>query len=291
MFKGIFPALITPFHNVDGKVEIDLKSYDNLVEWQLSKGVHGVVVYGTTGESPTLSMEEMLLLTKRTKEIIKGKVPIIVGGPSNDTAKSLKFIEEIKSVGVDGILAVAPYYNKPTQEGLFQHYSHLGRMGKVPLIVYNVPARTVVSISIPTLEKLSKEPNIVAIKDASDSVDRLTELGSLLGDKLSILAGDDGSIAYMLLCKGSGSISASASAMPDEILKIYNPSLTNTWREVFQAQAESLYKIRSLFMETNPCPVKTVLKLKGIIKEDTVRLPLVATSGALEAQLETLFVA
>ena len=289
MFKGIFPALITPFHLVDGKVEIDLKSYDNLVEWQLSKGANGVVVYGTTGESPTLSMEEMLLLTKRTKDIVKGKVPIIVGGPSNDTTKSLKFIEEIKNIGVDGILAVAPYYNKPTQEGLFQHFSHLGRLGNVPIIVYNVPARTVVSISISTLERLSKEPNIVAVKDASDSVDRLTELGALLGDKLSILAGDDGSIAYMLLCKGSGSISASACAMPEEILKIYNFSLTKDWEGVCQAQAESIYRIRALFLETNPCPVKTVLKLKGVIKEDRVRLPLVPTSKSLEGQLRDLF--
>jgi len=191
--------------------------------------------------------------------------------------------------GAHGLLAVAPYYNKPTQEGLFQHFSHLGRMGKVPIIVYNVPGRTVVSISVPTLERLSREPNIVALKEASDSVDRLTEIGALLGDKLSILSGDDGSLAYMLLCKGSGAISAPASAMPDELLKIYNLASSKDWEGAFNAQAEAIYKIRALFLEPNPCPAKTVLKIKGIIKSDIVRLPLVATSEEIRAVLVDTF--
>ncbi len=289
MFRGIFPALITPFHLVNGSIEIDFESFDKLLEWQISKGVHGVVLYGTTGESPTLSMDEMILLTKRAKEIIKGRIPIIVGGPSNDTNRSIKFIEEIRGVGVDGVLAVVPYYNKPTQEGMFQHFSHLGRVGKTPIIVYNVPGRTVVSIAVDTLDRICKEPNIVAIKEASDSVDRLTEIGALLGDKVSILAGDDGSLAYMLLCNGAGAVTASGCAMPDELLKIYNASVEKDWEGAFKAQADIVHKIRALFLEPNPCPAKTVLRLKGVIKEDTVRLPLVATSKSLEDKLRALY--
>lgn len=288
MFKGVIPALVTPFRS-ENVLEIDWKSYENLVEWQLSTGVDGFVLYGSTGEAATLKASEKLELLKRTKDIVKGKIPLIVGAGTNDTESSIEFINEVKSLSPDAVLAVAPYYNKPSQEGIFRHYEAIANRGGLPLILYNVPSRTVIDVSIETYVRLASVPNVVAIKQSTDSVSNLTELCSRVGDQVAVLAGDDPVVLYTMLVGGKGVISASASVMPEEFVSLYKACEKNDWNAAAKIQKEILPKIQSLFIESNPCPAKAVLMKKGIISSDAVRLPLVPVSEASREKLNKLF--
>ncbi len=289
MFKGMMSALVTPFKEVDGQTEIDYDSYRNLVEWQIENGVDGLVVYGTTGESPTLSDEEKILLTKKTIEIVGGRLPIIVGAGSNSTSGTLKFIEEISKLKIDGLLTVAPYYNRPTQEGLFEHFSLIANKASLPIVLYNVPSRTSVEISIDTIEKLSKNSNIVAIKQATDSVQNITELCGRLSSEFTVLAGDDPLTAYCMLLGGKGVISASGSVIPKEMKSIVAASDDGDYKKAADIQKEILPKINAIFSETNPTPAKALLKMKGIIKSDIVRLPLVTVRKETLDKLKKVF--
>jgi 4-hydroxy-tetrahydrodipicolinate synthase len=288
MFSGVLTAVVTPFDARDNE-KIDWKSYESLIEWQLASGVHGLVLYGTTGESATLRTDEKIELLVRTKEIVRGKVPLVVGAGTNSTRSSLDFIELVKPHSPDAVLAVAPYYNKPSQEGLFRHFEALALQGGLPVVVYNVPSRTVVDISVETFSGLASVPGIVAVKEATDSVSRLTELASVTADKISLLAGDDPVFLYTMLMGGKGVISASASVLPEEFVNLYSACEKKDWDLAARLQMELLPLIRALFIETNPCPAKAVLRKKGIIASDAVRLPLVPVSEQSRSFLDSVF--
>jgi 4-hydroxy-tetrahydrodipicolinate synthase len=288
MFSGVLSALVTPFISNED-TEIDWNSFDDLLEWQLSSGVHGLVLYGTTGESATLSTLEKIEILKRAKAIVKGRVPLIIGAGTNSTNGTLEFIEEVKDLKPEALLAVAPYYNKPSQEGMYRHFEKIAIDGGLPLVLYNVPSRTVVEISVETLIRLANVKNIVALKQATDSVSNLTELGLKISNKISLLAGDDPVFLYTMLMGGKGIISASAGVLPLEFVSLYNACINKEWEAASKIQKDLSPLIQSLFIETNPCPAKAVLMKKGIIKSDAVRLPLVSVSDKTREILDSVF--
>ena len=280
MFEGVYPALITPFRRLsDGRTEVDHAALESLIDWQLACGVSGLVIYGTTGESATLTTAEKLEITKRTLAHVAGRVPVIAGTGSNSTQASVEFTKQVQSLGVDGALAVAPYYNKPSQEGLFQHFTAIADCG-LPVVLYNVPGRTVVSISVETFSRLAEHPNIVACKQAVDSVSELMELSAACADKLTLLAGDDPMVYAFLASGGKGVISASANVLPKEMVALYQRYVSGDIAGSLKAQQDILPIISALFSESNPTPAKAALQMMGKIDDDVVRLPLVSASEA-----------
>ncbi|MBP9837694.1 MAG: 4-hydroxy-tetrahydrodipicolinate synthase [Proteobacteria bacterium] len=289
MFQGTLPAIVTPFVESSSlNPPVDYESLESLIEWQLKHKIDGIVVVGSTGEAATLSTEEKLSVIKRTVEIVNKRVPVIAGTGSNNTYDSLELTIKVKSLGVDGVLLVAPYYNKPTQEGLFQHFKIIAEKGNLPVVIYNIPGRSVVEISIPTIEKLCSVPNIVAIKQAVDSASKLIELAAVVGEKMAILAGDDPLIYSVMSVGGKGVISASATAFPGVIAEITEAALNNQMKASFDAQLRAMPYINAIFAETNPIPAKAALKLQGIIKSDKMRLPLTSANDNTYAILKNL---
>ncbi|HMO16687.1 MAG TPA: 4-hydroxy-tetrahydrodipicolinate synthase [Oligoflexia bacterium] len=296
MFSGVITALVTPFisRNLSSGVfsyEIDWQSFENLIEWQLAEGIDGFVLYGTTGESATLSVEEKLEITRRTKDMVRGRVPLIVGAGTNSTEGTIRFIEGVKSLKPDGVLAVAPYYNRPSQEGMYQHFSRIAREGGLPVMLYNVPSRTASEISIETVKRLSEIDNIVAIKQASDSVSNLGELCSALSGskKVSVMSGEDTSTLYTMLVGGSGVVSACANCLPREMKRIVDAAIRNDWTEATKAQLEAHEKIKAVYIESNPAPAKAILHMMGKITSPELRLPMVQVSKENYSRLENIF--
>ncbi|MCB0322210.1 MAG: 4-hydroxy-tetrahydrodipicolinate synthase [Bdellovibrionales bacterium] len=289
-FRGTFTALVTPFRAGPGRQsQLDLATWDALLEWQISVGVAGVVIYGTTGEAPTLSQQEKLELTKRAVEVVAGRVPVIAGTGSNATGPSIELTQTVKRLGVDAVLTVAPYYNKPNQEGLLQHFRAIADEGGLPLVLYNIPGRSVISISLDTIARLSEHPKIVAIKQAVDSAAELTELAGRIEGRMALLAGDDPIIYATMAAGGTGVISASASVIPERICAITDRALQGDWAGAKAAQQEALPFIRALFSETNPAPAKAALQLMGRLPDDSLRLPLVSVADTTRRRLQELF--
>lgn len=286
MFKGTIPALITPFLPTPAdRPAVDWKTFEDLVDWQLESGVDGLVIYGTTGESPTLSVEEKFEMTKRTVAIVKGRVPVVAGTGSNDTYKTVEFTRAVKELGVDGALVVNPYYNKPTQEGLFQHFKAVAEKGGLPVIVYNIPGRTGVNVSIETFKRLATVPGIVAVKEAAGSADQIMMLAETVGDKLALLSGEDSLVYLLMAAGGKGVIAASGSVLPKEFVKLTTAMLNGDFATGLKTQIELLPAIRAFFMETNPAPIKAALKMLGRIPNETLRAPLVPVGDATRKAL------
>jgi 4-hydroxy-tetrahydrodipicolinate synthase len=285
MFYGTIPALITPFTK---QLDIDYEVLEGLINWHLDSGVRGFVVLGTTGESPTISKDEKITLIKRVVHIVSGKVPIIVGTGSNCTRTSIEFTRTVKDLGVDGALVVSPYYNKPTQEGLFQHFKSVALEGGLPIVIYNIPGRTSVDISIDTFKRLAELDNIVAVKEASGSADKLIDLSATVGDKINILSGEDSLTYFVMTVGGRGVISASANVIPKEMVMITENALNGKFEESRLAQENALPVIRALFAETNPSPAKAALKMLGKIPEDFLRLPLVPVTEQTKMLLKSV---
>lgn len=267
MFTGCITALVTPFK----KGEVDYKKLIDLADYQTQAGVSGLVLFGTTGESPTLTDDEKVKILKTVVKMFKGKLDIIAGTGTNDTAKSIKLTKMVKGLGADGALVVTPYYNKPTQAGLFLHFKTIADQASLPLILYNVPGRTGVSIAPETVEKLSHVKGIVAIKEASGNLEQIDRIRELCD--ITILSGDDG-LTFPILCLGGkGVISVTANIDPKDIV-----ALINAFKRSDLASAQAYhYKLaplnRVLFIESNPIPVKTALKLMGRLNGE-MRLPL-----------------
>ena len=287
MFEGTFTALVTPFK--PGEQEMDFDALDSLVEWQLESGINGFVVGGTTGESATLSTEEKLAQLKRVVEVVSGRVPIIAGTGSNNTAQTIEYTKLAKDCGVDAALVVNPYYNKPSQEGLFQHCSQTAAQGGLPVVLYNIPGRTAVEILPETFSRLAKVDGIVAVKQAVDSVSKLLEIVEAVDGGMDILAGDDTLTFTAMTVGGKGVISASANAMPREMLAITDAGLKGDFESSCKAQVAALPKMRALFSETNPTPVKEALKIMAKIPHAGVRLPLVPVEEGTTQILRELF--
>lgn len=261
--SGLTTALITPFQNG----EVDYKSLEKLVEFQLAKKVDGFVINGTTAESPTLLADERRKIFKRMKSICPEKTGLIMGTGSNSTAQTIENSKEAEKEGADACLVVVPYYNKPTQQGLFEHFKAVAESVNIPVILYNVPGRTITSLEIETIEKLSQHPNILGIKEATGDITFAKKIREKCGKQFLLLSGDDGTYDdFMELALGDGVISVASHVIPEEMktLKI--------------KQNKDLIDL--LFIEANPIPVKMALYQMGIIASPELRLPLTTMSKA-----------
>lgn len=279
--QGSIVALVTPFK--DGKV--DENSLRNLIKWHLESGTHGILVLGTTGEAPAISIEERKRIMEITLEEAKGKTTLIVGTGTNNTQKVLEYTKLAEEMGFDAALIVTPYYNKPTQNGLYEHYSYIAKNTKIPIILYNVPGRTGVNLLPETTAKLSQIENIVAIKEACGDIKQVTELMLKCPKKFTILSGDDFTAYATVMIGGKGVISVAANVMPKEMAELMEAALNGkvTKAQELNLKLYPLYK--AMFVETNPVPAKVALWLMGKIETPEVRLPLAPLT---EKSLETL---
>lgn len=273
MFKGSIVALVTPFK--DGKVDED--AYRELIEFQINNGTRAITPCGTTGESATLSMEEHNRVIDIAVEAVNKRVPVIAGTGGNSTSEAIELTEHAKKAGADATLQVTPYYNKPTQEGLYQHYKAIAKAVALPQVLYNVPGRTSLNMLPETVARLAELPDVVAIKEASGDLAQMAEILRLAGDKITLLSGDDSVILPVLAIGGKGVISVVANIVPKDTAQ-----LIKAWEDGDSDKARQLfYKLlplcQAMFYETNPIPVKTSLALMGKIHEG-LRLPLVNLS-------------
>ncbi len=284
MLKGSIVAIVTPFR--DGGV--DEKALSELIEWHISEGTNGIVPCGTTGESATLTYEEHYRVIKSTIEVVNKRVPVIAGTGANSTDETITMTQEAKKLGADAALLVAPYYNKPTQEGLYRHYRAVAEAVDLPLILYNVPGRTAVNILPQTVARLAGIENIAAIKEASGDMKQVSEVMRLCGDGITVLSGDDFTTFPLLALGGRGVISVTANVMPGMVSRMcasYEKGLYDDARKL-HFKLEPLNT--AMFLETNPIPVKTALSMMGRIRGE-LRLPLCEMSEANKKSLrETL---
>jgi len=281
MFKGSIVAIVTPFTKTG---DIDEERLRELVEFQIENGTDGIVPCGTTGEASTLDYEEHDRVIEIVVQQAKKRVPVIAGTGSNSTKEAIEITEHAKHVGADGALLVTPYYNKPTQEGLYRHYKTVAESVALPQILYNVPGRTAVNMLPETVARLADIPNIVGIKEASGSLQQASEVLSLCGDKIEVLSGDDFITFPMMACGGSGVISVTANIMPREIAAMVDAFNAGDLEEARRLHLKLLKINNAMFIETNPTPVKTALGLMGKCDAD-VRLPLAPMSEANLARL------
>ncbi len=273
MFKGSITALITPFKGG----EIDWSAFESFIEWQIEQGAHGVVPCGTTGESPTLSHDEHNAIVERCVDVVKGRVPVIAGSGSNSTSEAIRLTRHAKEAGADAALAITPYYNKPTQEGLYQHYKAINDAVAIPIILYNVPGRCVVDMSVETVARLAELPNIIGIKDATGDLSRPGATRALTGDEFCQLSGEDDAIIEFLKCGGVGIISVLANVAPKQCSDVHN-----AWMAGDNEEAEKLFAplaplAGDLFCETSPGPVKYAASVLGLCNNE-LRLPLLPAS-------------
>ncbi len=268
IFNGTATALITPFKNG----EIDYTALEHIIELQIKSNIDALVIAGTTGEASTLSEYERYQLYERSASFAGGKVPLILGCGTNDTKKTCEYSKRAKEAGADALLIVTPYYNKGTEEGLLKHYLSAAECTDLPIILYNVPSRTSVNLSLDIIKKLAEHENIVAIKEASDSLDRQVSL-SLLSDSLTIYSGNDTQIYTNLALGGGGVISVASNLIPKRIKKITDSYLEGDGKTALSEQKKLLPLILSLFTETNPSCIKYAMSLFGLCSSD-MRLPL-----------------
>ncbi len=269
MFTGSLVAIVTPFKN--GK--LDERALGDLIEWQITSGTHGIVPCGTTGESATLTHAEHDRVVAFTVEVVKRRVPVVAGTGSNSTEEAIALTKHAKAAGVDGALLITPYYNKPTQEGLFLHYKAIAEAVDLPLVVYNIPGRTGVNMMPATIARLTVCPTVVAIKEGSGSVQQASEIIQLCGERLTVLAGDDALTLPMMAVGGKGVITVTANLLPAKMAQLVNAFLDGRL-EAARALHYELYPLfTALFYETNPIPVKEALHMMGKIDRE-MRLPL-----------------
>ncbi|MDQ1286027.1 MAG: 4-hydroxy-tetrahydrodipicolinate synthase [Thermodesulfobacteriota bacterium] len=269
MFSGAFTAIVTPFK--DGQV--DEKAFKGLIRFGLDGGVSGFVPCGTTGESPTLSHEEHNRVVEMTVKEVAGQVKIIAGTGSNCTEEAISLTKHAKKVGVDAALLVSPYYNKPTQEGLYRHFKAIAEAVDIPLVLYNIQGRTGVNIENSTMEKLSRLPNIVGVKEASGSILQMSEVIRLCGPDFDVLSGDDQMTFPLMALGGKGVISVVTNIIPDKMSALVRHMLAGETDKARAIHFEIFELCQAMFVETNPIPIKAALGLMGKI-EPEFRLPL-----------------
>lgn len=277
--EGVWTAIATPF--LDGKV--DRASLARLVERQIVAGVAGLCPCGTTGESPTLSEDEHLEIVATVVEAAAGRVPVFAGTGTNDTRHAVALTKQAKRAGATGALAVSPYYNRPTQEGLYRHFRAMADDGGLPLILYHIPPRTGGAIEVETVARLWKSGGIFALKEAGGHVDRVTRLREACG--VSILSGDDGLTLPFLSLGAVGVVSVASNVAPKEIVAMVGLARGGRPRDALAIHEKLAPLVRALFAETNPIPVKTALRLLGVFTSDEIRMPLLPASPAVVAAL------
>ncbi len=270
MFEGSIVALITPFK----EGEVDYESLGKLIDFHVDNGTDAILVCGTTGESPTLTFEEHDSVVEFAVKHAKGRIKVIAGTGANATHEAVHLTAHAKEVGADGALLVVPYYNKPTQEGLFQHFSTVAKEVDIPIIIYNIPSRTGVEISVDTMYRLvSENPNIVGSKESVGNMDRISELVRRLGDGFSVLSGDDSLTLPMMAIGAKGVISVANNIMPREIKDLTSSALEGNFKKARKIHLDLLPLFKALFIETNPIPVKTACWMLGMCEKE-FRLPL-----------------
>jgi 4-hydroxy-tetrahydrodipicolinate synthase len=280
-FKGSITALITPFK--DGKV--DERAFQRLVAWQIDQGTHGLVPCGTTGESPTLTHDEHRRVVELCVEAAAGRVPVIAGTGSNSTAEAVELTRHAKSAGADGVLVVTPYYNKPTQEGLYQHFKAINDSADVPIVVYNIPGRSVIDLSVETMARLFKLANIVGVKDATANMARASLQRAALGIEFVQLSGEDATALGFMAHGGQGCISVTANVAPALCSEFQLACLAGNFHRALQLQDRLMPLHDALFVESNPGPVKYAASKLGLCSADT-RLPLAPLAPASRKRVE-----
>jgi 4-hydroxy-tetrahydrodipicolinate synthase len=284
MFSGTFTALVTPFRNG----EVDVEALEGMVEFQIQHGVSGLVPCGTTGETPAMSEAEDRLVVETVVRVTNRRVPVIAGTGSNSTDMAIKYTKMAQEVGADGSLQVTPYYNKPTQEGMYRHFAAIAESTDLPLVLYNIPGRTGVTISAETLARLAEIPNVVGVKDSTLSMNMIADVVSLCGEEFDVLSGDDPMTLPLVALGGRGVISVASNVAPGAVSGLVKALMEGDWERGRELHYELLPLFRTLFIETNPIPVKTAASLLGLCS-DEMRLPLVPMEGEnLRVLQETL---
>lgn len=286
VFKGIGTALITPLKNG----EIDYKALESLIEMQITSGVHALIIGGTTGEAATLTDSERYSLFEFTKEKCQGRIKLVFGTGTNDTRAAIRHTKKAEEIGCDGVLLVTPYYNKGTEEGVYRHYMSILESADLPAILYNVPSRTGVNLGLNLLARLAEHENVAGIKEAADSADRLVSL-SAFGSSLPLYAGNDSQIYTSLCLGGFGAISVVSNILPRESCDIVRYYSEEDIKKSLASQLRLLPFINSLFLETNPAPIKYAMSKLGLCSSE-LRLPLyevrASTKATLSGELEKL---
>ncbi len=284
LFSGAIVAIVTPFK--DDKV--DEAGLRDLIEFQIANGTHGIVPCGTTGESPTLSHKEHARVIDITVEQAGKRVPVIAGTGSNNTEEAIALTSHAKKAGADAVLMISPYYNRPTQEGIYRHFEKVAKAVDVPIVLYNIPGRTASNIEPTTIERLSRIDNIIGVKEASGSMKQITDIISLCGDDFTVVSGED-YLTFPLLCVGGkGVISVVSNVAPRDMADLCNIFFEGKIQEARRLYYKLLPLLHGLFIEPNPVPVKAALAMMKKIESEEVRLPLVAMSAGNKEHLRKI---
>jgi 4-hydroxy-tetrahydrodipicolinate synthase len=269
-FRGSFTALVTPFSNGS----LDEKAFRGLVDWQIAEGTNGLVPVGTTGESPTLSHEEHKLVVEWCIEQAKGRVPVIAGSGSNSTREAIELSQHAQEAGADAVLVVTPYYNKPTQEGLYQHFKAINDAIGIPIIIYNIPMRSVIDMSVDTMTRLFELDHIAGVKDATANVARVSQQRAAMGEGFNQLSGEDATVLGFMAHGGHGCISVTSNVAPRLCAEFHEACLKGDYGTALRLHDKLMPLHTALFIETNPSPAKYALSVLDKCA-DTVRLPMV----------------
>jgi 4-hydroxy-tetrahydrodipicolinate synthase len=280
MFKGSLCALITPF----SRGRVDEKAFQHFVDWQIKEGTNGVVPVGTTGESPTLSHEEHMRVVELCVEAADRRVPVIAGTGSNSTEEAIALTKHAKQAGADAALVVTPYYNKPTQEGLYRHYKAIAESVDLPIIIYNIPGRCVIDMTVETMARLAKLPNIVGVKDATNDLVRPLKTRLAIGPEFCLLSGEDATITAFMAQGGHGCISVTANVAPRLCADLHEAWQKGDFAKVWKIRDRLMPLHDAMFIETSPAPVKYAASLLGKSTPD-VRLPLAPCSPAAQERV------
>lgn len=287
-FNGVITALVTPFSG--GKIAFD--DLDSLVDAQIAAGIDALVPVGTTGESPTVSHAEHMDVVRAVIERTNKRVPVIAGTGSNSTQEAVDLTQAAHKAGADGMLVVAPYYNKPSQEGLFQHFSAVAEATDKPIVLYSIPGRCVIDIGVGTVERLrTRYPHVSHIKEAGGSCDRVDQLRTALGDSLTILSGDDGLTLPFISLGAKGVISVASNLVPTEVIALTRAARASDLGAALPVHHRLTPLFKALFIEPNPVPVKYAMAARGMLKSAETRLPLVPMSDQNRAHLDSVLAA
>lgn len=284
-FRGSFTALITPFKNGN----VDEEAFQKIVNWQIEQGTHGLVPVGTTGESPTLSHSEHKRVVELCIEAAEGRVPVIAGAGSNSTAEAIDFAKHAKEAGADGILVVTPYYNKPTQEGLYLHYKAINDAVDLPIIIYNIPGRSVVDMSVATMARLFELPNIAGVKDATADLARASQQRAAMGTEFIQLTGEDATALGFMAHGGVGAISVTSNIAPAHCAEFQTACLDGDFSRALEIQDRLMPVHDAMFVEANPGPVKYAAERLGLCGAET-RLPLAPLSDTAKKTVDDALV-
>lgn len=284
-FKGVYTALITPF--IENGSKIDYNAFGRLIERQVEAGIAGVVPCGTTGESPTLNHVEHRELIKKTVDIVNGRMKVIAGTGSNSTAEAVELTRHACEDGADAVMLVNPYYNKPSQRGLFEHFKRIAETSTIPVVLYNIRGRTGVNVEISTFRDLLEIKNIHAVKEASGDPAQMAGIQRYCGDRFSLLSGDDNIIPAVMGLGGRGVVSVASNIYPKKMVRMMNFYLEDRFKEGNHIFYQMYELMQALFWETNPVGIKAASEIMGL-SEDSLRLPLLPMSGELKSKLKKI---